>query len=92
MFIFFLFRFCIQFDRKLIISSTKGGKFTRNQQTAICIYFAYGLIFEIVHNGSVCVPVDDEGYETFAAEIKEVLAEMAQVFSSVILLYFFILS
>ena len=29
--------------------------------------------------GSVSVPVDDEGFETLAAEIKEVLAELAQV-------------
>ena len=31
--------------------------------------------------GSVSVPVDDEGFETLAAEIKEVLAELAQVFT-----------
>ena len=29
--------------------------------------------------GSVSVPVDDEGFETLAAEIREVLAELAQV-------------
>ena len=37
--------------------------------------------------GSVSVPVDDEGFETLAAEIKEVLAELAQVFY-----FFYILS
>ena len=39
--------------------------------------------------GSVSVPVDDEGFETLAAEIKEVLAELAQVFtfSFVIIMY-----
>jgi hypothetical protein len=29
--------------------------------------------------GSTSVPVDDEGFETLAAEIREVLAELAQV-------------
>ena len=33
---------------------------------------------------SAFVPVDDEGFETLSAEIREVLAELAQVFQSLL--------